>query len=228
MLMWLCETYQTERYCICRLFCSARDHSSHSWTIQHDSAFGISQCLVSIPTPREMAQELRAHDLCYYIGQSQCPPLTEVQWFTLLFSQMTLRPPYPHFQIRLRLFLFWQWKMNDWNPYHIFLKQSTWTVMTSRQRPVILGTTSQAVWPRNQIQVSCWSNYVTTSKWQHVNTCSCVLYNIWLDQTTVQAYTDTHFLCLLILLVIYNYYVFEKVCINAALIWSKYSKKSNI
>ncbi len=122
MLMWLCETYQTERYCICRLFCSARDHSSHSWTIQHDSAFGISQCLVSIPTPREMAQELRAHDLCYYIGQSQCPPLTVVQWFTLLFSQMTLRPPYPHFQIRLRLFFILAME-NEWlKPISYFLE----------------------------------------------------------------------------------------------------------
>ncbi len=121
----------------------------------YNMTFGISQCLVSIPTPREMAQEPSAHDLCYYTGQSQCPPLTAVQWLTLLFSEKTLQYVH-HIPISRSdwgfFYLFWQWKINDWNPYRIFLKQSTWTVMTSLPRLFGQGTRSRChvdgmMWP---------------------------------------------------------------------------------
>ncbi len=97
---------------------------------------------------------------------------------SVLWEDITVRPPYPHFQIRLRLFfnLFWQWKINDWNSYHIFLKQSTWTVMTSRQRHIFPGCLAKE--PDPGVMLMEWCGHIQTAACKHLLLCF-LLYVTW-------------------------------------------------
>lgn len=175
-----------------------------------------------------MAQEPRPHDLCYYIGQSQCPPLTAVQWFTLLFSQMTLRPPYPHFQIPLRLFFILAME-NEWlKPISYFLEAihmdcNDITPEACHSRHNFPGCLAKE--PDSGVMLMKLCGHIQMAACKHLLLCF-VQYMTWPNHSTgLHRYT---FVYTLITLHILFYVFWKKSCISAALIWSKYSKKSNI